>query len=111
MAFRPNNSSSAIHPRTQRFANHLPGLPVIIDGGKKLPSALDPAQEKRLQQLELDRTKLLDVIEHKQHIKRQGLRDWDRTERESKREGLRSELAEGHLDKLSGDGRSFSAAY
>ncbi|MCJ1244288.1 hypothetical protein MMC30_001486, partial [Trapelia coarctata] len=102
--FRPNNSSSTTYPRTQRFNTHLASVPAIVDGGKKMPSGLDAASEKRLQQLEEDKRKLMEVIEEKQRIKRQGLREWDRAERESAREGLRSELAEGCLGKLSGEG-------
>ena len=73
------------------------------DGGKKLPSGLEPAQEKRLAQLEEERKKLLEVIEEKQRVKRQGLREWERLERESRVVALRSELAEGHLGRLSGE--------
>lgn len=46
----------------------------------------------------------MEAIEEKQRVKRQGLREWERAERESAREGLRSELAEGCLGKLSGEG-------
>ena len=86
-------------------------MPSIVPGGKSLPSGLDPAQEKRLQQLEDDKKKLLEAIEEKQRAKRQGLREWDKSERESRREGLRSELAEGHLDRLSGEGGMSGSAY
>ncbi|MCJ1399137.1 hypothetical protein MMC11_002339 [Xylographa trunciseda] len=109
--FRPNNSSSTTYPRTQRFNTHLASVPALVEGGKKLPSGLDPAQEKRLQQLEEDRKKLLDVIEEKQRTKRAGLRDWEKSEREAGREGLRSELAEGHLGRLSGEGGGAGGGY
>ncbi|MCJ1483081.1 hypothetical protein MMC06_003247 [Schaereria dolodes] len=109
--FRTNNSSSTTYPRTQRFHQHLGSLPAIIPGGKVAPSGLDLAQEKRLQQLEDDKKKLLEAIEEKQRAKRAGLREWEKAERESAREALRSELAEGHLEKLSGDGAMGGAAY
>jgi len=102
--FRSNNSSSTTYPRTQRFSQHLASIPAIVPGGKLAPSGLDPAAEKRLQQIEEDKKKLLEQIEEKQKIKRQGLRDWEKAERESRREGLKSELAEGHLEKLTGEG-------
>ena len=109
--FRSNNSSSTTYPRTQRFSTHLSSLPSIVPGGKLLPSGLDPAQEKRLQQLDEDKRKLLEAIEEKQRAKRQGLREWEKAERESAREGLRSELAEGHLERLSGEGGMSGSAY
>ena len=102
--FRSNNSSSTTYPRTQRFNTHLTSVPVIVEGGKKAPSGLDPAQEKRLMQLEEDKKRLMDVIEEKQRAKRAGLREWEKSEREAGREALRSELAEGHLGALAGDG-------
>lgn len=109
--FRPNNSSSTTYPRTQRFHTHLSNLPSVVPGGKAAPSSLDPASEKRLQQLEDDKKKLIDAIEEKQRIKRKGLRDWENAERESKRDMLKSELAEGHLDRLSGEEGMSGSAY
>ena len=103
-SFRSNNSSSTTYPRTQRFSQHLSSVPAIVPGGKLAPSGLDPAAEKRLQQIEEDKKKLLEQIEEKQRIKRQGLREWEKAERESRRDGLKSELAEGHLEKLTGEG-------
>jgi len=101
--FRANNSSSTTYPRTQRFAaNHLASIPAIVPGGKALPSA-DPAAEKKIRQLEEDAKKMRDQIEEKQREKRAGLREWETRERESRREGLRSELAESQLEGLSGE--------
>ena len=80
----------------------MSGVPAIVPGGRRGSSGLDSAQEKRLQQLEDDRKKLLEQIEEKQRSKRQALREWEKSERDSAREGLRGELAEGHLDRLSG---------
>ena len=102
--FRSNNSSSTTYPRTQRFSQHLASVPTIVPGGKLAPSGLDPAAEKRLQQIEEDKKKLLEQIEEKQRVKRQGLREWEKAERESRRDGLKSELAEGHLERLTGEG-------
>lgn len=109
--FRPNNSSSTTYPRTQRFSQHLNNVPAIVPGGKLLPSGLDPQAEKRLAQLEEDKKKLLEAIEEKQKQKRAGLREWDKAERESAREGLKSELAEGHLDRMTGEGGMGGSAF
>ncbi|KAL9634053.1 MAG: hypothetical protein Q9164_004323 [Protoblastenia rupestris] len=101
--FRSNNSTSTTYPRTQRFAtNHLASLPTIVPGGKALPSA-DPVAAKKISQLEEDAERLRKQIEEKQKEKRAGLREWDTRERESRREGLRSELAEAQLEALSGE--------
>jgi len=53
--------------------------------------------------LEEDAKKMRDQIEEKQREKRAGLREWETRERESRREGLRSELAESQLEGLSGE--------
>ena len=82
-----------------------------MEGGKKLPSALAPVDEKRLKFLEEEGRKIREQIEEKQRIKRQGLREWDKIERESKREALKSELAEGHLERLSGEVGGTGGAY
>ncbi len=89
----------------------MASVPAIVPGGKLLPSGLDAVSERRLAQLEEDKKRLLDQIEEKQKAKRAGLRDWERLERESAREGLKSELAEGHLDRMTGEGGSGSAAF
>lgn len=86
-------------------------MPAIVPGGKLLPSGLDPQAEKRLAQLEEDKKKLLEAIEDKQKQKRAGLREWDKAERESAREGLKSELAEGHLDRMTGEGGMGGSAF
>jgi hypothetical protein len=109
--FRTNNSSSTTYPRTQRFSTHLSGIPSIVPGGKLAPSVMDPTAEKRLQQLEEDKKRLLEAIEEKQKGKRAGLRDWERAERESTRDGLKSELAEEALEKMQGDGVGSANAF
>ena len=115
-AFRgSNNSTSTTYPRTQRFNNtqsHLASVPQIIEGGKKQPSLMDAEHEKKLAQIEDEKRKLEAQIEEKQRVKRAGLREWEKLERESKRDALRSELAEGHLERLSGEtGATSSGAY
>lgn len=61
--------------------------------------------------MEEDKKKLLEAIEEKQRVKRAGLREWEKAERESKREGLKSELAEGQLERLTGEGGMSGAAF
>ncbi|KLJ07622.1 hypothetical protein EMPG_16901 [Blastomyces silverae] len=110
--FRHSSSSSTpySHGRPPRSTNYLSGLPPIVPGGKLLPSGLDPSREKRLAQLELDKEKLLEQIEEKQKAKRAGLREWEKLSRESSTGALRSELAEGHLQRMTeGDGLGGSA--
>ena len=86
-------------------------MPSIVPGGKAAPSGLDPVAEKRLLQLEEDKRKLEEAIAEKQRAKRLELRDWETKERESKRDGLRSELAEQGLEKMGmGEGVGMSGA-
>ena len=80
--------------------SHLAGLGTVIPGGRTLPSTLEAATEKRLSQLEADQEKLLEQIAEIQRSKRAGLRDWDRLDRESSICALKSELAEGHLQRM-----------
>lgn len=80
--------------------NHLVGLYTLIPGGRTLPSALDGATEKRLSQLESDQEKLLEQMAESQRLKRAGLRDWDRLDHESSICALKSDLAEGHLQRM-----------
>lgn len=61
---------------------------------------LDAAAEKRLSQLDVDREKLMHQVAETQRSKRSGLRDWDRLDRESSICALKSELAEGHLQRM-----------
>lgn len=53
----------------------------------------------------------MEAIEEKQKAKREGLREWERTERERTREGLKSELAEGALERMQGEGSTSGAAF
>lgn len=89
-------------PRAPRPSPHLTNIPSLTQGGRLAPSCFDPLTEKRLFQLEGDRDKLIEQVEDKQHAKRSILRDWDRLEKESILSSLRSELAESHLQRMSG---------
>ncbi|KAJ5343360.1 uncharacterized protein N7506_003184 [Penicillium brevicompactum] len=80
-------------PATERVS-------ALIPEGKSFSNFLDPAVEKRLCQLETDREKLLEQIAETQRTKRVELRDWDRLDRESAICALKSELAEGHLQRM-----------
>ncbi|PYI12121.1 hypothetical protein BO78DRAFT_457348 [Aspergillus sclerotiicarbonarius CBS 121057] len=92
-------------PRISRHTSHLAGLRQIIPEGKVLPSSLDIAMEKRLSQLDADKDRLFDQIADSQKLRRLGNRDWDRLDRESSICALKSELAEGHLQRIA-DGES-----
>jgi len=81
-----------------------------VPGGKVAPSGLDPAHEKRLQQIEDDKKRLMEVIEQKQAAKRKGLREWESGEREVNREGVRSAEAERGLEGLT-EGTAAGAAF
>lgn len=72
---------------------------------------MNPEQEKRIKSLEEAAEKIREEIEEKQKLKREALRDWDVRTRESEREGLRSELAEGHLEKLTAGDDGAGAAF
>ncbi|KKA16808.1 hypothetical protein T310_9628 [Rasamsonia emersonii CBS 393.64] len=111
-SYRHNISTPATNSRNQRAVNHLSGLPAITAGGKILPSVLDPVTERRLAQLEADREKLLEQVMEKQQLKRIGLKDWNRLDRESMTNALKSELAEGHLQRMAeGESLEGSAAF
>ncbi|KXG52626.1 uncharacterized protein PGRI_078820 [Penicillium griseofulvum] len=97
---RQLSTPSVTQPLSQRGINHLAGLCTIIPEGRSLPSLLDPAVEKRLAQLDVDKEKLLEQIAETQRSKRAELRDWDRLDRESSICALKSELAEGHLQRM-----------
>lgn len=64
---------------------------------------MDPAADKKISQLEDEARRLREVIDARQREKRAGLREWDSRERESRRDGLRSELAEQQLQGLTGE--------
>lgn len=85
---------------TPKPPNYLAGLGSIVPGGRALPSALDITTERRLAQLDADKEKLLEQMAATQKPRRAGLRDWDRLDRESSICALKSELAEGHLQRM-----------
>ena len=64
-----------------------------------------------MKQLEAEAEKLRDMIEEKQKSMREALREWGVRERESEREGLKSELAEMHLAKLTEGEDGVGAAF
>lgn len=80
-----------------------------MTGGRLIPPAFDAMVEKRLSQLESDGDKLVDQVLEKQRLKRVGLKDWDRLERESALNALKSELAEVHLQRMT-EGEGFEGA-
>ena len=66
-----------------------------------MASALDNTTEKRLMQLEADRERLFGHVTDSQKARRLGIMDWDKLDRESSISALRSELADGHLQRIS----------
>ncbi|KAI5299960.1 factor activating pos9, partial [Ascosphaera pollenicola] len=80
--------------------DYLSDLSAIIPGGRLRPSGLDPTIERRLAQLESDRSRLQAQVEEKQKAKRARLREWERLVHESAAGAVRSEYAEAHLQKL-----------
>ncbi|KAI4096107.1 MAG: hypothetical protein LQ344_001170 [Seirophora lacunosa] len=95
---------------------HLMVLPRLnlsrpVPGGRLANAGVDPQAEKRLQELEEQKRKLLDAIDEKQAVKRKAVREWERGEQEVKRDGLKSELAEGSLEALTGEGGGVGAAF
>ncbi|KAL4813172.1 hypothetical protein BDW67DRAFT_168641 [Aspergillus spinulosporus] len=93
---RPN-SVPGTSSNTPKHAKYLVGLNTIVPGGKLAPTELDSTTEKRLSQLDADKDRLFNQIAESQKLKRAGLRDWDKLDRESSICALKSELAEGHL--------------
>lgn len=100
--YRPGVSSNHSAPRTPRARDYLVSVPTIVTGGKFLPSLLDPVIEKRLLQLEADGEKLFEQVLQKQNTKRLSLREWDKLEKETLANALRSDVAEEHLQKMAG---------
>ncbi|OJJ08102.1 hypothetical protein ASPVEDRAFT_389199 [Aspergillus versicolor CBS 583.65] len=92
-----NSVSSTPSSHPPRYSRFLVGLNSIIPGGRLHQLELDNMTEKRLSQLEADRDRLFEQIAESQKLKRAGLRDWDKLDRESSICALKSELAEGHL--------------
>ncbi|KAI9797056.1 MAG: hypothetical protein M1825_006269 [Sarcosagium campestre] len=112
--FRPphnsHNSTSRTYPLTQRFS-HLSDLPSPVPGGRALPSAIDRNVTERLAKLQTDQKRLEAELAEKLAKKRAGLRTWDRLERESARDGLKSELAEQQVKVMAGEGGLEGSAF
>jgi hypothetical protein len=100
-----HNSNAPVGPQRSTKVNYLATLPTVINGGRLLPLVFDFSIEKRLMNLKADEEKLVEQVLEKQLLKRQGLRDWDRLQRESALNALRSELAEVHLQRMTEEDR------
>ncbi|KAI9759393.1 MAG: hypothetical protein M4579_002382 [Chaenotheca gracillima] len=110
--YRPSsNTTSRTYPLTQRFSRHLSDLPSIVPGGKLAPSGMDKPIAERLAKLQQEQEKLQKELAEKEEKKRKGLRNWDRMERESARDGLKSELAEQQVKMMAGEGGLGGAAF
>ncbi|CRG83239.1 Pre-mRNA-splicing factor sap145 [Talaromyces islandicus] len=107
--YRPSSGPSVPHHQRSPRPNYLASLPVVVAGGRLLPPTFDVVIEKRLSQLESDEDKLVDQVLEKQRSKRVGLKDWNRLERESALNALKSELAEVHLQRMT-EGEGFEGA-
>ena len=77
-------------------------------GGQKLPDSYDTSKINRLED---EARKLREAIAEKEARKRQSVREWDRSQRESEMAGLRAELAEGQLRALNGEDESGGAGF
>lgn len=99
---RQGTATPTFDSRAQKPTNHLASLGTVIPGGKLIPSPLDIATAKRLSQLEADRERLFEQAAGSQKLKRLVVMDWDKLDRESSICDLRSELAEGHLQYITG---------
>lgn len=83
-------------------------MPKIKEGGEKLPSLHDTTKADKLEE---EAARLRKMIDDKEMKKRQGLREWERLERETSTAALRSELAEEHLRSLNGEDSVSAAAF
>lgn len=98
---RQTSAAPSLQARTQRTGSYLADLPLVLPGGKPMASALDNTTERRLLQLEADRERLFGHVTDSQKARRLGIMDWDKLDRESSISALRSELADGHLQRIS----------
>ena len=92
----------------QNYRQYLSDLPAIVPGGEKEPAPFDTA---KIEKLEDEAKRLRDLIAEKQATKRQGLREWEKLEREGEGAKLRSELAEGSLRGLNGEAEMGGPAF
>lgn len=91
-----------------RFRDHLSDLPKEIAGGQKAPELYD---KSKILKLEEEARKLREMIDKKEDAKRQKLREWDALEKDAETAQLRVDLAEGSLQRLSGEGEVGGAAF
>lgn len=80
---------------------YLTDSPRIVEGGQKAPELYN---RSRLDKLEDEAERLRKAIEEKQTIKRKGLRDWERLERESETAAFRAQLVDDSVRALAGEG-------
>lgn len=86
-------------------------LPSVVPGGKLLPSGMEKSVSERLAKLTQEQKRLEQELAEKLEKKRDGLRNWDRLERESARDGFKSELAEQQVRVMSGESGMGGAAF
>ncbi|OJJ44839.1 hypothetical protein ASPZODRAFT_134229 [Penicilliopsis zonata CBS 506.65] len=98
--YRQGNSAVPNHSRPSKASTLISGLLPMIPGGKLLPLGLDSATMKRLSHPLSDKERLMEQVTEKQNTKRLELREWERLERESSISTLKSELSEGHLQRM-----------
>ena len=82
-----------------------------MPGGRAQPSGIERSVAERLAKLQADQKRLEAELAEKLEKKRAGLRNWDKLERESAREGLKSELAEQQVRVMAGEGGLGGAAF
>lgn len=99
---RQNSATNIGYARNQKLTSHLAGMCSIMPGGKLFSTCFDSAIERRLLHLNADKARLFDQVAQRQASKRAGMKDWDRLDRESSISTLKSELAEGHLQRITG---------
>ncbi|KAI9823341.1 MAG: hypothetical protein M1832_002565 [Thelocarpon impressellum] len=103
-AFRgSNNSTSRTYPLTQRFHPALKDLSSHAQGGRP-PLASASSVDRKLAKLQQEKEKLEAELDRKLARKREAMRTWDKLERESGRDALKSELAEQQSREMAGEG-------
>ena len=102
-----SNSTSTTYPRTIRF-NHLADLPKEVPGGQKAPELYD---KSKIAKLEEEARRLRELIDAKETVKRQKLREWEQLDHDANNAALRSELAEQQLRALTEDESTKGAAF
>lgn len=80
------------------------GITPIIPGGKLAPSTLPRDVDIRLKKTEEEMERLRTELEIKERKLRGGLKTWSKLERESAREGLKSDLSDQQVRMMAGEG-------